>query len=186
MPVVVKAFTHDRHHGCRTGPEIVVNMVGYRLWFAHLPNRLACVEYRAVHPFGLAILAREDVGAGLVDGRAGAVLRAGLDDPIVPPRGLDHLAPFPDAVAHRFLDINMFTRLAGHDRHQRVPVIGSRDHHGVDRRIIQDATKVLMLRDGTGQMFCRFTHPLCVRVTNGGDFHGTLKWTPKTGPPNKV
>ena len=54
-----------------------------------------------------------------------------LDDPVVLSRRLDHLAPLPEGVASRFLNVNVFARLAGPNRRRTVPMIGRSDHHRV-------------------------------------------------------
>ena len=45
-------------------------------------------------------------------------------------------------MADRLLDVDVLARLAGPDRHERVPVIGRRNRHGVDIPIVEDATEI--------------------------------------------
>ena len=47
-------------------------------------------------------------------------------------RRLDHLAAFGDRQRQRLLAVHVLARLAGVDRHQRVPVVGRGDDDGVD------------------------------------------------------
>ena len=81
--------------------------------------------------------------------RCAAALGADLHDPAVLPRGLDHLAALPDAVAGRLLDVDVLAGLAGPDRAQGVPVVGRGDHQRVDALVVEHAPEVL---DGLGPL----------------------------------
>ena len=74
--------------------------------------------------------------------RTAAPLRAGGDDAVVPPRGLDHLPALDDVVADRLLDVDVLARLAGEDRHERVPVIGRGNRHRIDVAVVEHAAEV--------------------------------------------
>ncbi len=91
----------------------------------------------------LAELARLDRRGGQGPVAAGAALGAVLDDPVVPPRGLDGDPAFVDVVAARLFDVDVLARLAAPDRDQGVPVIGRGDRDGVDRLVLEDAADVL-------------------------------------------
>jgi len=58
-------------------------------------------------------------------------LSAHLDQAVVLPRGVDHLAAFPDVVREGLLHIDVLAGLAGPDRAQAVPVV----HRGVGHRV---------------------------------------------------
>ena len=51
--------------------------------------------------------------------------------------------PLVNRLAERLLDVDVLARLAGENRHARVPVIGSRDHHRVDLLIVEHAAEVV-------------------------------------------
>ena len=79
----------------------------------------------------------------LAHGRAAAVHRADLHDLAVGARRVDHLAPFPDGVRRRLLDVDVLAGLQRPDRGERVPVIRNRDDDGVDVLVVEDAPQVL-------------------------------------------
>ena len=45
VPIVMKALAQDRRHRRRTDPEVVVDMIRYRLWFRYKTDWFACVQY---------------------------------------------------------------------------------------------------------------------------------------------
>jgi len=51
---------------------------------------------------------------------------------IVPACRFDHLATFPDVVGVRLFDVDVLAGLTGKYARRSVPVIGSRNQHGVD------------------------------------------------------
>jgi len=73
----------------------------------------------------------EELDAG-GEARLGAILGADLDDAVVFRGGCDHLAAFPDRVAHRFFDVDVFASLTGPNGEERVPMVGGDDEDGVD------------------------------------------------------
>ena len=62
----------------------------------------------------------------------GAILGADLHDAVVFRGGGDHLAAFPDGVAHRLFNVDVFAGLTGPDGEEGVPVVGRDDEDGVD------------------------------------------------------
>ena len=68
--------------------------------------------------------------------RAGALLAARLHHSLVAPRGLHHFAPLAHHQRERLLAIHILARITRRDGHQRVPVIGSRDNHGVNVSLV--------------------------------------------------
>ena len=111
----------------------------------HLADRLAVAVPQGVNPLDRAERSLADVFCGVDERRIGALLGAGLHDPVVLAGGLDGFAALPDAVADRFLDVNILASLTGHDGEERVPVVGRGDHDDVHVRPVQDMAKILML-----------------------------------------
>ena len=91
----------------------------------------------------LAELARAEERDRVLDALVAAALRAGLDDPVVLPRGLDHPPAFAHVVADRLLDVHVLAGLAGPDRRQRVPVVRRGDRDRVDRLVVEHPADVL-------------------------------------------
>src|SRR5262249_16750828 len=75
--------------------------------------------------------------------RVAAALRAVLDNDVMLPRQLHGDAAFPNVVAARLFNIDVFACLSGPDRHQGVPVIGRGDGDGIDVAVLQGAAYVL-------------------------------------------
>ena len=73
---------------------------------------LARLVTKSTRNLQLAELARLHRGGGQGPISAGTALRAVLDDPVVPPRGLNGDSAFVDVVAARFFDVHVLARLA--------------------------------------------------------------------------
>src|SRR5439155_15399422 len=67
---------------------------------------------------------------------------AHLHHAVVLARGLHHLAAFVDGDADRLFDVYVLAVLARLNGHVGVPVIGSRDVHGVDGLVLENITKI--------------------------------------------
>ena len=78
----------------------------------------------------------------LAEHGAAPPLRADLDDPVVAPGRLDHPPAFDDVVADGLFDVDVLARLAGQDRHERVPVIGRGDGDRVDVAIVEHPPEI--------------------------------------------
>ena len=89
-----------------------------------------------------ADLSRADqfAGAGVV--RPRPLLRADLHDPLRPRRDGLHPLALADEQCERLLDVHVLPRTAGHDRHERVPVVGRGHDDGVDVAPIEQASEV--------------------------------------------
>src|SRR5688572_23746678 len=96
---------------------------------------------------------------GLAEHSSASPLRAGGHDATVAACRLDHSPSFDDVVADRLLAVDVLAGLTGPDRHQRMPVVGRGDRHGVDVAILEHATEVglrfriaapLLLHEGEG------------------------------------
>ena len=76
-----------------------------------------------------------------------AAMHADLDDPVVLPRRVDHRPALDDRHRQRLLDVHVLARPAGGDHLDGVPVVGRRDHDGVDVLAIEHRAEVLDARD---------------------------------------
>src|SRR5262249_49080679 len=74
---------------------------------------------------------------------ARTLLRAALHNAVVMLRGLDHPTAFASEERHRLFDVNVFARGASQDGQQRVPVVGSRNDHGVNILAVVHPAKIL-------------------------------------------
>ena len=71
-----------------------------------------------------------------------AVVESDLHAPAIFAPRLDHFAAFPDIVGCRFLDINVFARLAGPDGGERMPVIWGDYRDSVNLLVVENGAKV--------------------------------------------
>src|SRR4030095_5079810 len=71
------------------------------------------------------------------------LLRAALYDAFVMLRGVGHPAAFADEERHRLFDVNVLARAARQYRQQRMPVVGSRNDHGVNVLAVEHPAKIL-------------------------------------------
>ena len=55
---------------------------------------------------------------------------------------VDHPAAFADEERQRLLDVHVLARRAGHHGHERVPVVGRRDDHGVNVFVVEQLAEV--------------------------------------------
>ena len=98
-----------------------------------------------------------------------------LYDPLVLAGGLHALASLENVVAARLLHVDIFARLAGPDRRQRVPVIRRRDGDGVDVLVFEHLVNIdvrlhfatVLLLDGLGLV----AQNLAVNVAEGHEPH---------------
>ncbi len=97
-----------------------------------------------------------------------------LDDPVVPPGGLDGDPAFMDVVAARFFDVDVLARLAAPDRDQGVPVIGRGDRDRVDRLVLEHPADVLNSGRRAASLFRDLVEPLLERPRIGIDEIGDL------------
>ena len=79
--------------------------------------------------------------------RAGSLLAPGLHDAVVLARGFDHSAALDNGQRERLFAINVLPGLTGHDRRQRVPVIGRGDDDRVDLLDLQEPPEIFVRRD---------------------------------------
>jgi hypothetical protein len=66
MPVVVELLSHHGRHRGRTGPEIVVDVLGYGLRRRDFADGVSGAELGAMNPEDLAVPARLDIGGGFL------------------------------------------------------------------------------------------------------------------------
>ena len=102
---------------------------------------------------------------------AGALLRAGLHDPLVLAGRIDHRAAFGDHQRQRLLAIDVLAALAGGDRRQCVPVVGRGDRHRVDVLAVQQlaivAVDVALPAVAIGHLLLGLGRMVLVDVANG-------------------
>ena len=72
------------------------------------------------------------------------MLRSGLDNALVAPRGFDHGAPFLDVVRQRFFHINVLSGLAGENGGNGVPVVRRGDDNGIDVFSLENVPEILV------------------------------------------
>ena len=142
VPVVMNQVGMKRLLGRRAEPDVESELRG-RIVSGFDADAAARLVAESPRNLQLAELARLDRGGGQCPLVGGTALRAVLDDSVVLPRGLDGDAAFVHVVAARFFDVHVLARLAGPDRDQGVPVIGSGDRDGVDRLVFEHPADVL-------------------------------------------
>ena len=136
VPIVVELGPGDGSHRGGTQIQIVVH-ARRRLEFARLADRLPQPVAQSPGEFHFADLAGVDVLDRLDRAEHRAALRAGLADPVVLPRGLDHAAAFADVVADRLLDVDVLAGLHRPNGRQGVPVVRRGDRDDVDRLVVK-------------------------------------------------
>src|SRR5712692_6894733 len=142
VPIVMDQIGVVRLFGRGSEPEIEVQ-VGGRLGIllaANAPARLATI---ALGDQQLSILAGMNGGNLFRPSGAAALLGAMLHNAVIAPGRLDASASLADVVTQWLLDIHIFTRLAGPDGHERVPVVGCSDGDGIQLFILQGFADVL-------------------------------------------
>ncbi len=72
-------------------------------------------------------------------------------------------------VRQGLLDVDVLAGGAGEDGHQRVPVVGRRDDHGVDVRAIEHAAEVVEARRRVAGGLHAIGHPLVRHLGDAGD-----------------
>ena len=141
VPAVVEVVLVERPVRCRSKPQVVVH--ARRHWtIGHDADRIAEASDDGLpHVDGAEPAVTHELH-GLGEQRAAAPLRSNLDDPVVAPRRLDHAATFDDVVADGLFDVDVLAGLAGPDGHERVPVIGRGDRHGIDVAVVEHAPEI--------------------------------------------
>ena len=94
------------------------------------------------HPANGAEAAGLDIGHDLLPHLAAALLLAHLHNALVAAGGRDHGFGFADGVSHRLFDIHSFSRFAGQDSCQAMPVVGGADHNGVEIGVFEHFAKI--------------------------------------------
>ena len=174
VPVVVELFAEQVNFWGGAAPKIEVEALGDGLWAGDLfdgtPRLVAgpasvfeFAEWVAFQPFD-----------GGLEATGGAALGPALDDSVVFEGGCGQLSAFPNGVGDGLFDVNIFTGLCGPDCGEGVPMIGGRDHDGVDVLAFEEASNVVVGRDGLsgviGILFeDRFTvcDAFCVHIAEG-------------------
>src|SRR5689334_25256954 len=92
----------------------------------------------------LADIAISDIVDCLRHRRVRAALHADLDDPLVATGSIHHRAALFDRLAGGLLAVDMLAGLAGHDGHDRMPMIRCPDGDGVDVLTVENAAEILV------------------------------------------
>jgi len=153
MPVVMELLAHDGGHGGWAGPEVVVDMIGNGGGGGDLADGFTGGEFGAMDPLDFAVASGLDIACAFLDGGAGALLGAGLDDPVVFAGSLDHFTTFPDGMADGFFDVDVFSCLAGPDGQEGVPMVGGGDDDGVEVIAVQGVADVAVAFESGGVAF---------------------------------
>jgi hypothetical protein len=142
MPVVMHQVAVERLFRRGAKPEIEIDRCRrhFDRLHADAPPRLAAIAFRDEE---FAILARMHRRNLVRLPAATAVLRAMLDHPLIFLGGFHTLAAFKDVVADRLFDVHILARLAGPDRHQRMPMVGRGDRDDIQRLVVERFAHVL-------------------------------------------
>src|SRR5439155_20049819 len=141
VPVIVEMILVERTHRRRPQPQIVMNARRHRAVRGY-SDRISKTIDDGLPRVDLAQSAVAQELDGLAENGAAAPLRSDRDDTVVSSSGFDHPSAFDDVMADGFLDVDVLARLARPDRHERMPVIGSRDGHGIDAPIVEHTPKI--------------------------------------------
>ena len=90
--------------------------------------------------------------------RRAAVLKPGLNDPLVLAGRFDHLAAFPDRQRDVLLDIHVLAGLAGPNSRQRVPLFGRGDDNALHLLVVQNRAEINHVPACRGLQFGQFSH----------------------------
>ena len=137
VPVVVHVGSHDRQVCSGAQPELIVQTLRGHDWLGCATDAVTIAIAQPAHGSDLAEVACVDPRERLEQPLVRSILETGADDRAMPVHSLDHLTTFPHAVAHWLFDVHVFARLAGLDRHQCVPVVGSGNDHDVDILVLE-------------------------------------------------
>ena len=141
VPIIMEAIRIERPIRSRPQPQIVVD-AGRNLRILPEPDRFALMDRPGLGQMYAPQFSALHIFDRRQKMRAGSLLQARLNDAAVfSPRG-HHGRPFGESMRYRLFDIYVFSRFAGENRHQGVPVVGSGDYHRVQGRIVQQAAKV--------------------------------------------
>src|SRR5690606_35683779 len=176
VPVVVDEVVVVLLDLRRATPEIPVEMRRGILRVLHADSaaRLAAVS---VGDLQLSELPGADRIVKTLAARVAPALRAGLDHGAVFLPRLGRDAAFIDVVARGLLDVAVLSRLRRPDRHQRVPMVRSRDGDRVDVVAFEDAPNVGLAANLIGApdlvrvLADAAREDLLVRVDEEGNLH---------------
>ena len=102
-----------------------------------------------------------------------AALRADLHDAFVFAGGVPELLPLMDSLCERLLDVDVLAGLGGENAHAGVPVIGRRDHHGIDVFVLENAFEFLdivgLAALGLSDLAADLAEDLFVEIAEGFD-----------------
>ena len=142
VPVVMDQVAVKILHRGGSDPDVPVQRLRRRFhrFEANAPPGLAAIPLADKKFAVLAALdCRDFIGPGLAAPLLGAV----LNHPAIFGGGFHAFAPFEDVVADRLFDVDIFSRLAGPDGEEGVPMVASSDRDHVESLVVEDLTDVL-------------------------------------------
>ena len=143
-PVVMEAVHVEGPFRRGSEPHLVIGR-GRRRGVRGRTDGFATLRDPGLHVADLAQLARGRVVGGGDEVVHAAALRAHLQHALVLARCVADELAFLNGLRERLLGVAVLARLAGQQRHVRVPVVGRRDQHRVDALVVQDAPEVVLL-----------------------------------------
>ena len=107
--------------------------------------------------------------ARVLEGRAGAILRAHLHHAVCAFGHLEHPTPLAHEERRRLFDVHVLARGAGHHRHERVPVIRRTNVDRVHIFVRQQLAKIGVSRRAGAGHFRRRLQPPAMHIAHRGD-----------------
>ncbi len=153
----------------RAKPLIVIDRFWRHQRSIDLPYARSISVAQTTHHLDFTYVTRMNPGKRLLQTNIRTILETSLYDTIVFLCCSHHLATFPNRVAHGFLDINIFSRLATPDCLQGMPVIRCRQDDRIDIFSLEQLAVIGFLANSDaiffvnrGSPFCEFR---CIHVT---------------------
>ena len=174
--VIVKAIRIKRSFGCRTKPHVVIYAGRRRaIWFDRQGRFPVLIRPYFHCPDASDATLFHKVGC-FVPMRIAALPLANLYDAVVFAGSLDHQITFLDGIGKRFLNVDIFSCLAGFNGRQAVPVVGSPDDYKIYILIVNYFSPVFIKIGNFLSCFLlnvggSFLQPLVIYVTEGNTFH---------------
>jgi len=112
----------------------------------------------------LADFARPDVFHCLHICFGRSPMQAYLNDPVVAFRGIDHFSAFHNRNRQRLFHVNIFSRLAGHDRLDSMPMVRRCDDHCIDILAVEQTAKILITRYVGAELLGHPWNPAAERI----------------------
>ena len=144
VPIVLQIVPIYRNVRRRPEPKVVIDGRRRRQRRRALADSLSGKEPTDANGFDFAKFLRfmeKRLRLGVMF-RVGSHLRPDLNDLPVLLRGFDELFPLPEVQTNRFFEVNVFSGLHRPNRCEDVPMVASRNNHGVDVGIVEDGSHI--------------------------------------------